>query len=106
MALDTSLETADGTAKITLAGELDASVAGQFQELIKEAAEHEPTKVVLFVENLSFMASAGLRVLVFAKQHMGSEVDIYMIAPQEPIRETLEMSGFASAVYIQDTYEE
>jgi hypothetical protein len=45
-------------------------------------------------------------VLVFAKQHMGSEVDVYMTAPQEPPRETLEMSGFGSAVYTQDTYEE
>jgi anti-sigma B factor antagonist len=90
--------------RITLTGELDASVAGQFKDVVEKAAVEKPSKLVLFVDKLDFMASAGLRVLVFAKQKMGTNVAIYVIGSKGPVRNTLEMSGFHHSVYLQDTY--
>jgi anti-anti-sigma factor len=54
------------------------------------------------MQDLSFMASAGLRVLIFAKQKMGETVGITLIGCQAPVRSTLEMSGFHHSVYLQD----
>ena len=99
-----TLQMGEGVAKITLKGELDASSAEQFRATIEEASAQHPKRVVLFVHDLSFMASAGLRVLVFAKQKMGADVAVYMIGCQEPVLSTLQMSGFHQSVYIQDTY--
>jgi anti-anti-sigma factor len=50
--------------------------------------------------DLSFMASAGLRVLIFAKQKMGPEVPLVLVGCQEPVLNTLEMSGFSSSVQL------
>jgi anti-anti-sigma regulatory factor len=50
------------------------------------------------------MASAGLRVLIFAKQKLGAEVPIYIISPQEPIVDTLEKTGFLQCVYVAPEY--
>lgn len=50
------------------------------------------------------MASAGLRVLVFAKQRMGRDVAIYVIGATGPVLNTMQMSGFHQAVYLQESY--
>lgn len=104
MAFDAQLAMTDSTATITLAGSLDASSAPRFKEIIEEAAVQSPSRLVLLMENLEFMASAGLRVLIFAKQKMGAEVDIYVVGSQGPVLGTLTMSGFHHSVYIQETY--
>lgn len=104
MAFDAQLTMAGSIAKITLIGSLDASTASRFKEVIEQAAAQSPTRLVLFMEHLDFLASAGLRVLIFAKQKMGTSVDIYVIGSQGPVLGTLEMSGFHHSVYIQETY--
>src|ERR1700682_6460248 len=95
----------DRIAKITLNGELDAASAGDFRDKIAEAATKNPRALVLFMENLDYMASAGLRTLIFAKQKMGAAVDIYVIGAQESITETLELTGFQNSVISQPTYD-
>ena len=104
MAFDSSYTVTDGVAHVTLTGELDASSAGKFKTAIEEVSAQKPTRLVLHMKDLSFMASAGLRVLVFAKQKMGSGVDIYVVGCQPPVKSTLQMSGFHHSVYLQDTY--
>jgi anti-anti-sigma factor len=94
----------DGTVELSLFGELDASVANEFKTAVEKAAAEKAKKLVLIMKDLEFMSSAGLRVLVFAKQKMGSDVDIYVIAAQEAVRDTIEMTGFHHSVIMQDEY--
>ena len=104
MVFSTQLEIDGDTVKITLKGELDSAVAGEFKDVTEQAAEANPAKLVLFMSELSFMASAGLRVIIFAKQKMGTNVKIYVIGASGPVLNTLQMSGFDQAVFIQDSY--
>lgn len=94
----------NGTAELTLVGELDASVANEFKAAVENAAAEKAKKLVLNMKDLEFMSSAGLRVLVFAKQKMGSDVDIYVIAAQEAVRDTIQMTGFDRSVILQDEF--
>jgi anti-anti-sigma factor len=94
----------DGTAELSLFGELDASVANEFKTAVEKAAAEKAKKLVLIMKDLEFMSSAGLRVLVFAKQKMGTNVDIYVIACQDAVRDTIEMTGFQHSVIMQDEY--
>ncbi len=94
----------NGTAELFLVGELDASVANEFKQAVEQAAADKANKLVLNMKELEFMSSAGLRVLVFAKQKMGSDVDIYVIAAQAPVRDTIEMTGFHHSVIMQDEF--
>ncbi len=104
MALNVTLEKMSDDVRITLKGELDANVAGQFKEAIEQASAEKPKRLVIFMNDLEFMASAGLRVLIYAKQKMGTDVSIYIIGCKGPVRNTLELSGFHHSVYMQDSY--
>ncbi|MEI8164794.1 MAG: anti-sigma factor antagonist [Chloroflexales bacterium] len=105
MAFTSTLELNGAFAHITLVGELDASAAPQFRVSIEGAAAANVKRLVLFMSDLSYMASAGLRSLVYAKQKMGSGVDIYMVGVQETVVETIEMTGFHNSVIIVPTYD-
>jgi anti-anti-sigma factor len=105
MAFDARLEMINTIAKITLSGELDANVASMFKEKIKAASQKEAKRLVLMMQDLEYIASAGIRVLIFAKQKMGSAVDIFVIAPQEQVMETLEMTGLQYSVEILKEYD-
>lgn len=106
MSLESSLEmTANGVAKIILTGKLDASNADQFKQLIEAAAAKQVKRIALLLKGLTYMASAGLRTLVFAKQKLGSAVDIYVIAAPEQVVETLEMTGLNYSVIMLDAYD-
>lgn len=105
MAFSATTNITEKTATITLLGELDAASAPAFREEIEKAATSSPDHLVLEMSGLDFMASAGLRVLIFAKQKMGVNVDIYVVAPQEMVLETLQKTGFDQSVIIVDSYE-
>ena len=103
MAFDASLEmTSTGIAKIALSGDLDAASAPRFKEAVERAAEQNAKRLVLQMQGLEFMASAGLRVLIFAKQKMGRDVDVYIVCAREPIIETIRMTGFHHSVVLVD----
>lgn len=88
---------------LVLVGELDASAAPQVRIVVEEVLATKPGKLVLFVEELRFMASAGLRILIFAKQKQ-PEVQIYLIKPQATIVETLKKTGFYESVYVEQEW--
>ncbi|MCB1931944.1 MAG: STAS domain-containing protein [Candidatus Accumulibacter sp.] len=104
MTFSTTVEMKGREAWITLEGELDAAVAGEFRKDVQALAGNNPEKLVLFMGKLQFMASAGLRVLVFAKQQMGREVSIYVVGASGPVLNTLLLSGFDQSVYLQESY--
>jgi len=104
MALNISVAQRPDEAIIKLSGELDAATAPQFREAVEKAAEAKPKRLVFLMGELEFMASAGLRVLIFARQKMGAGVSLYVIGSRGPVLNTLTMSGFHHSVILQDTY--
>ena len=106
MTFITTLETTNGTAKINLSGDLDGSTAEQFKKRIEEVATLDITRLVLLMKDLDYLASAGLRVLIFAKQKMGANVDIFIVGAQELVLETIKKTGFHHSVILLNDYDE
>jgi len=104
MGFNISVEEGQGEATLKLSGELDAAAAPQFKEAIEKVAQEKPARLVLLMDELEFMASAGLRVLIFARQKMGPGVSLYVVGSRGPVLNTLKMSGFHHSVYLQETY--
>jgi anti-anti-sigma factor len=106
MDFNASLEMTDkGIAKITLIGELDGSVAPAFKDEVEKATAQNAKRLVLIMEDLEYLSSAGLRVLVFAKQKMGADVDIYAIGVSEEVMEPITMTGLHHSIIFLDEYD-
>jgi anti-anti-sigma factor len=105
MTFSATLETNNGIAKITLSGELDRKVSPVFQEQVEKAAAQGVHALVLLMQDLEYMASAGLRVLIFAKQQMGANVTLYVVGAQEIVVDTIEKTGFDQSVVMLPEYD-
>jgi anti-anti-sigma factor len=84
-----------GVAHLTLSGRLDANTAPTFKTEIEKVAAGKPQTLVLFVEKLEYMASAGIRMLVFTKQ----------VRANDQIINTLEMTGADKSVIFVDEFQ-
>jgi anti-anti-sigma factor len=100
MDFSANLHIENDQATIELIGELDGSVAGEFKTKVEEVANSEVKTLTLDMTNLEYMASAGLRVLVFAKQKMGTEVEVNVLHPQEMVLETIQKAGLHHSLHI------
>jgi anti-sigma B factor antagonist len=105
MLFSVTSEVTNGIARVTLAGELDASAAPAFKAELEKVAAKNPRRLVLMLRGLEFMASAGLRVLIFAKQKMGGGGAIYVVGAQPSIVDTLDMTGFQHSVVMLPEYD-
>jgi len=105
MALSVTSEVSNGLAKVALNGELDAGAAPDFKAAIEKVAAEKPGKLVLMLGGLAYMSSAGLRVLIFAKQKLGAATQIFVVGAQPSIVETLEMTGFQHSVVMLPEYD-
>jgi anti-anti-sigma factor len=93
MSFSANLTINDDVATIDLSGELDGSVANEFKEKVEEVASTQVKVLVLNMADLEYMSSAGLRVLVFAKQKMGTDVEVDVVSPQEMVLDTIKKAG-------------
>lgn len=101
MAFTATLEIpSEAIAKIILSGELDANTAAAFKEKVEKATTNSIKRLILDMSDLEYMASAGLRVLIYAKQKIGMDTDFYVVSPQDPVLHTLTMTGFDQSVFI------
>jgi anti-anti-sigma factor len=105
MGFTATTQVTGGIAKMTLSGELDASAASAFKIEVDKAVELRPRRLALLVGGLDYIASAGLRVLIFAKQKLGADVDIFIVGAQPGVAETLVLTGFTYSVILLEEYD-
>ncbi|CAM3306317.1 anti-sigma factor antagonist [Kibdelosporangium persicum] len=94
MSFQAKVRSQDGVVTFRLAGELDSRSAPRFHEMITQAVVPAARKLVLQMDELSYMSSAGLRCLVYAHQRAGNGVDIELVGTQPEVAETIRLTGF------------
>lgn len=99
------LKMTDDTAKLTFSGELDASTAPLAMEKVEEALAQGVSSIVMLLQDLEYMASAGLRVLIVAKNRLKSEGTLYLVGTQDVVLDTIQKVGFHHSVTLLDEHE-
>jgi anti-anti-sigma factor len=105
MSFTAKMYVADYAATMRLVGELDRRSAPRLNELIIEAADKQVQRLVLLMEELTYMSSAGLRCLVFAHQKMPRGVEIVLVGTRPEVAETIRLTGFDRSITMQESAE-
>ena len=82
-----------GEVNVVLKGRLDATVAPQLHSEMAKMEGQDIKKVTFDVKELEYIASAGLRVIIFTKQKLGADTQIFMKDVNESVMQVLEMTG-------------
>lgn len=93
--------------KVKLHGHIDASIAPELMNEMKDliARKNEIKKLVFLADELEYIASAGIRAVVFAKQKIGANVQVYLIGASDVILDVFKLTGIDKFLTIQDKFE-
>ena len=88
---------------VDMAGRLDSSTAGSSYDQLVGIAKGDARKIVLNLEKLQFISSAGLRaILTMAKLLQSARGEVRICNARAVVKEALETSGFNSLIRIFD----
>ena len=85
---------------VVLEGQLDAVNAPAVDEELRGSVD-EITELVLDLEKLEYISSAGLRVLLSMQKIMTKKGSMKLINVPESIREIFEATGFSEVLTIE-----
>lgn len=88
---------------IDLSTRLDATNAEGLQSDLKGYIGQDVEKMVFSAANLEYISSAGLRVIIFAKQKIGVDAHIFLVGASDAILNVIKMSGLDNFMTIQDS---
>lgn len=102
MLLDLRVE-AGPTTTIALAGDLDPATAPQLDEAIQYAIATEGLeRVVLDLQDLTFIDSSGLRVFVTARQTLTAlDIGLTLRSPSDTVRRLLDITGLGEILLVE-----
>jgi anti-sigma B factor antagonist len=101
--MDTSVSTLQNARVVTIAGEIDGGTAPQAQAVILAQAEPE-ARIILDMTGVTYMSSAGLRVLLLAYREIhGKGGKIVLVGLSSDLRDTMSATGFLDVFTCTET---
>ena len=93
-----------GTLVVELAGRVDGTNALDFQDALEGALGEDVTALVLDLEGLSYISSAGLRVMLFASKKLEErEGKFAACSLSDSVTEVFQISGFDRIIAVFPT---
>ena len=91
----------DKVSRISLEGRIDSANAPEIEKQIFDRMDSSADKIIIDAENLEFISSAGLRVILKLRKGCDN-IEIIGVSPE--VYEVLEMTGFTEMVKVQKAY--
>lgn len=85
---------------ISLDGRLDTTTAPELEAVLKEALEGI-TNLTLDFNNLAYISSAGLRVILSTQKRMAKQGSMKIINTNQDVKDVFDMTGFSDIITIE-----
>jgi anti-sigma B factor antagonist len=102
----TGVDRRNGAVVVSLAGELDLYNAEEVRTALLDACAAEPKTLVVDLEQVRFIDSTALGVLIEARSRMADRSGFRLAAPALETRRALEVSGLDRHFLVHDTVAE
>ena len=90
----------NGNVTIKVSGRLDTTTAPELEAALDEVLEN--TKELIFnLENLEYISSAGLRVILKAQKAMNTKGSMKLTGVNDSIMEVFDITGFLDILTIE-----
>lgn len=90
----------ENTLEISIVGRLDTTTAPQLDAEISSSVSGI-TELILNLENLAYVSSAGLRIFLSAQKIMNKQGKMIVKNPNADIREVFDITGFSDILTIE-----
>lgn len=91
----------EDTILLTVEGRVDTNTSPQLQERLLKAFQ-KGSRVILDLEQVEYVSSAGLRALLIGQKTANSKKgSMKLIHVQEAVQEVLDLSGFSAILTIE-----
>lgn len=101
--MDILTEKMDNFYVFKLVGRLDASTSNDFEEKVLDAISAGETNMIINFNELEYISSSGLRVLLVAAKKLKAKSGVIKICGMKNhIREVFEIAGFTPLFVIED----
>ncbi len=87
--------------RIAISGRIDTANAPEIEKQIFEGFDKSASKIIIDAENLEFISSVGLRVLLRLRKEC-SNIEVIGVSPD--VYEVFEMTGFTEMMKVQKAY--
>ncbi|NKY32594.1 STAS domain-containing protein [Nocardia speluncae] len=101
--MTTSVADHDGVTVLTVTGEVDLATAPALETAIDAALDAGPDHLVIDLVAVSFLASAGMAVLVAAHQRAGDKTTIALVAEGPATSRQLKMTALDQVFDLHST---
>ena len=98
MPLSIKVNQGESIATLSISGEVDTKTAPDLLQELTALNLKELSELRLNLSEVTFMSSAGLRAIVFAKQKMPHSAHLYLIGASDLIIDTVKKTGLSQAV--------
>lgn len=102
--MQTHVEKNGGVAVVVIEGRVDSATASDLGQVLNEVVSAGDSRLVLDLEAVEYVSSAGLREFVTAlKKANLQDGDLRLASPNERVMGILELSGLSSIFAIHNT---
>ena len=86
---------------IYLDGRLDTTTSPKLEQELKDYLDDNTKKLVIDLEKLEYMSSAGLRVLLQAQKRMNKQGEMVVRNVNDTIKDIFEVTGFSDILTVE-----
>lgn len=106
MSLEIKQSQEKGFSVLQVSGEIDVFSAPDFKASVEKALKQGQT-IAIDLQNVTYMDSTGLSVLIFAlKRTKSKEGECYLVSPHPNIRKLLKITGLEKAFCIKENVQQ
>ena len=99
--LDLATRVDGHVATVSVRGEIDVATAPQLREALHELVQGGVTSIVLECQDLSFLDSSGIGLLVATRKRLGEGGELVIDSPPSHVRKVLELTGVSEELSLR-----